>query len=60
MIYNNILDTIGNTPVVKYTDKIYLKLEFFNPSSSVKDRAAYSMIKNALDRGDINKDSILI
>ena len=60
MIYNNVLELIGNTPMVVYNDNIWLKLEYFNPSSSVKDRASYSMIKNALDRGDINKDSVLI
>ena len=39
-IYNNILDLIGNTPLVKYSDNILLKLEYYNPSNSVKDRAS--------------------
>lgn len=60
MIYNNILDTIGNTPMVKYKDNIFLKLEYFNPSGSIKDRASYSMINEALKRGDIDKDTIII
>ena len=60
MIYNNILETIGNTPMVIYKDNIWLKLEYFNPSGSIKDRAAYSMIKCALQRGEIDKDSIII
>ena len=60
MIYNNVLELIGNTPLVKYSDNICLKLEYYNPSNSVKDRAAYSMIKCAMDRGDINKDTIII
>lgn len=60
MIYNNVLELIGNTPLVKYSDKILLKLEYYNPSSSVKDRASYSMIKGAVDRGDINKDTVII
>ena len=60
MIYNNILETIGNTPMVIYKDNIWLKLEYFNPSGSIKDRAAYSMIKCALPRGEIDKDSIII
>lgn len=60
MIYNNILETIGNTPMVIYKDNIWLKLEYFNPSGSIKDRAAYSMIKSAMDRGEIDKDSIII
>ncbi len=60
MIYNNILDTIGNTPIVKYSDNILLKLEFFNPSSSIKARAAFSMIEEALKRGDIDNNTIII
>ena len=60
MIYNNVLETIGNTPMVIYKDNIWLKLEYFNPSGSIKDRASYSMIKCALDRGDITKDTVII
>ena len=60
MIYNSILETIGNTPMVIYKDNIWLKLEYFNPSGSIKDRAAFSMIKSAMDRGEIDKDSIII
>ncbi len=60
MIYESILDTIGNTPMVYYNENIWLKLESFNPSGSIKDRAAYSMIENALERGDINKDTVII
>ena len=60
MIYENVLELIGNTPLVKYKDNVCLKLEYFNPSSSVKDRAAYSMIKRAIERGDINKDTVII
>ncbi len=64
---HSILDLIGNTPLVKTTSLIqnpnitlYLKLEGHNPGGSVKDRAAYNMIKAALDRGDIDKNSKLI
>lgn len=60
MIYNNVLEIIGNTPMVKYSDNICLKLEYYNPSNSVKDRASYSMIKNAIERGEINKDTVII
>ena len=60
MIYNNVLEIIGNTPLVKYSDNICLKLEYYNPSNSVKDRASYSMLKNALERGEINKDTVII
>ena len=60
MIYNNVLELIGNTPLVKYNDNICLKLEYFNPSSSIKDRAASSMLKEAMERGDINKETVII
>ena len=58
---------IGNTPLVEYQRlhtnpkvKIYGKLEGNNPGGSVKDRAAYGMIKGALDRGEIKKGDRLI
>ncbi|SEK40829.1 cysteine synthase B [Aquimarina amphilecti] len=64
---HSILDLIGNTPLIKATSLIdnpdiilYLKLEGHNPGGSVKDRAAYNMIKSALDRGDIDQNSKLI
>ena len=64
---NFILDQIGNTPLVeakKLINKpgvtLLLKLEGNNPGGSVKDRPAYNMIKSALERGDINKDTKLI
>lgn len=66
MIYNNILEKIGNTPLVKIKlsgfDNInfYAKLEYYNPMGSVKDRAASYIIKKGLDSGRINKDTILI
>ena len=60
MIYNNILETIGNTPMVMYNDNIWLKLEYFNPSGSIKDRASYAMIDEAIKRGDIDKDTVII
>ncbi|HSC39975.1 MAG TPA: pyridoxal-phosphate dependent enzyme, partial [Chitinophagaceae bacterium] len=59
-----ILDLVGNTPMVELRHvtvnpdvTIYAKLEGNNPGGSVKDRAAYGMIKGALDRGEI-KDGI--
>ena len=62
-----VLDLIGNTPMVELQHvikkegvRIFAKLESQNPGGSVKDRAAYSMIKNALDRGDISNDTKLI
>lgn len=60
MIYDNVLELIGNTPIVKYNENICLKLEYYNPSNSIKDRASYSMLKGAMDRGEINKDTVII
>ena len=60
MIYNNVLELIGKTPLVRYNDNICLKLEYFNPSSSVKDRASYSMLKGGMERGAIDKDTVII
>lgn len=60
MIYNNILELIGNTPLVAYNDNILLKLESFNPSGSIKDRASYSMLYSAIERGEINNNTIII
>jgi cysteine synthase B len=61
------LDLIGNTPLVEITRlntnpnvKIFGKLEGNNPGGSVKDRAAYNMIKNALQRGDLKPGTKLI
>ena len=68
-ILNDITETIGNTPLVRLNRTaaahgaladVVLKLEFFNPLSSVKDRIGYSMIEDALKSGKINKDTVLI
>ncbi len=68
-IHNDITETIGNTPLVRLNRTaaahgaladVVLKLEFFNPLSSVKDRIGYSMIEDALKSGKINKDSVII
>lgn len=63
----SIIDLIGNTPMVELKNisvnpavKIFAKLEGNNPAGSVKDRAAYGMIKGALDRGDIKPGMKLI
>ena len=60
MVYNNVLEAIGNTPTVIYNDNIWLKLEYFNPSGSIKDRASYSMIKSAMERGEIDENTVII
>lgn len=68
-IYNDITETIGNTPLVRLNRtaaqhnaqaEVLLKLEFFNPLSSVKDRIGYAMIDDALKSGKITKDTVLI
>ena len=68
-IYNDITETIGNTPLVRLnrTAKkhgaladVLLKLEFFNPLSSVKDRIGVAMIDAGLNSGAIKPDSVLI
>ena len=66
-IYNNIIDTIGKTPLVrlnKVTDgapaNILLKCEFFNPLGSVKDRIGRAMIEDAERRGLIQKETVII
>lgn len=46
----NIIDAIGNTPLVKLKNGIFAKLEMFNPTGSIKDRTAYSMLKSVLDK----------
>ncbi|TJZ51523.1 cysteine synthase CysM [Sphingobacterium olei] len=63
----NIIDSIGNTPLVEITSfhsnpkvRIYAKMEGNNPAGSVKDRAALNMIRSALERGEITKDTKLI
>ncbi len=67
MYAQSIVDLIGNTPLVKANHLIannqitlLLKLEGNNPGGSVKDRAAFNMIKSALDRKEIDKNSKLI
>ncbi len=46
----NIVDTIGNTPLIKLKKGIFSKLEMFNPTGSIKDRTAYSMLKNSIEK----------
>jgi len=66
-IYNNIVETVGRTPLVKLNKvtaglpaTILLKCEFFNPLSSVKDRIGMAMIEDAERRGILKRETVLI
>ena len=66
MLANNMLELIGNTPIVRINKlntgnaNIFAKLEYFNPAGSVKDRPALYMLEQAEKRGLINKDTVII
>lgn len=66
-VYDNILETIGNTPLVKINKvvtsekaNLYVKLEGQNPGGSVKDRIAISMIEAAEKSGELTRDKIIL
>ena len=63
-LYSNILETIGSTPIVRLNSikhkNVWVKLEYFNPAGSAKDRVAYYMLKNALANGKITKNTPII
>jgi len=68
-IYNSVTDLIGGTPLLRATNfikkydlqaDILVKLEYFNPAGSVKDRIAKAMIDEAEAKGLLNKDSVII
>lgn len=69
MLYQNVVETIGLTPLIKLNrlkeqlqlkGNVYVKVEAFNPGGSVKDRIAYQMIKDALDKKEINETTHLV
>jgi len=66
MIYNNILETIGNTPVVRLNRMppdaidLYVKVESFNPMASVKDRLALAILNDAEQKGTIQPGQTVI
>ncbi len=66
MIYNNILETIGNTPVVRLNQlgpdhvDLFVKVEFFNPMASVKDRLAIAIIEDAERRGELEPGQTVV
>ena len=67
MYYHNILETIGNTPLIELTSfsprpgvQIFAKMEGVNPSGSIKDRIARKMIERAEAQGLLRADAILL
>ncbi len=67
MVYNNILEAIGNTPMIKLQNivpkdcaDILVKFEGLNVGGSIKTRTAYNMIKDAISYGKINKDTVIV
>ncbi|AJA49448.1 O-acetylserine sulfhydrylase [Clostridium pasteurianum DSM 525 = ATCC 6013] len=68
-IAKKLVDLIGNTPLLELSNynahkgleaEVIAKLEYFNPAGSVKDRIGYAMIKDAEEKGLINKDTVII
>lgn len=68
-VAKNLTDLIGNTPLLELSNynkannleaRLIAKLEYFNPAGSVKDRIGYALIKDAEDKGLLNKDSVII
>src|SRR5882757_3293977 len=65
-LYDSIVDTIGNTPCIRINQlapkhvTVYVKAEFFNPASSVKDRLAISIIEEAERRGDLKPGQTVV
>lgn len=64
---NGILSQIGNTPLIQLSNvfernrfRVYMKMEAQNPSGSAKARSAYRIIEQAISRGEINKDTVII
>lgn len=66
MIYDNILETIGSTPVVRLNRlapdrvSVYVKVEAFNPMASVKDRLAYAIVNDAEQRGTLKPGQTVV
>lgn len=65
-IHNNILELIGNTPLVKLNKinntnaHVVVKLEYFNPGNSIKDRPALNIIEKAEKEGKIDKETVIV
>ena len=67
MVYNNVLDAMGQTPIIKLNNmgdkdgaQIFVKYEGLNVGGSIKTRTAYNMIRDAEEKGLINSDSIIV
>ena len=66
MIYNSIIETIGNTPIVRLNRtgpshvEMYVKIEAFNPMASVKDRLAWGIIQDARAKGTLNPGQTVV
>ncbi|MBF8292102.1 MAG: cystathionine beta-synthase [Steroidobacteraceae bacterium] len=66
MVYDNVLDMVGRTPMLKVRRldtgpcELYLKLELMNPAGSIKDRIGLSMIEEAERRGDIKRGGTIV
>ena len=64
MINNNVLDMIGNTPMIKLNNignsNLYVKLEKYNPAGSIKDRAVYYMVENLEKNELLKKGDVLV
>ena len=66
MIYDNILQTIGNTPIVRINRmgpdnvELFVKVESFNPLASVKDRLAIAIVNDALQKGELQPGQTVV
>lgn len=66
MRFNNVLETIGNTPLIRINNlfsqdyEVYVKMEKANPGGSIKDRIALSMVEDAEIKGVINADTVIV
>jgi cysteine synthase A len=56
----NILDTVGETPLVKISDRLYAKLELYNPTGSIKDRMASWILQKAEESGELKPGDTIV
>ncbi len=62
-VYKKVNELIGNTPIIqleKFGANLFAKCEFLNPSHSIKDRAAFEMIQNALNEGKVDSKTVIV